>query len=127
MSSLQRSTPHSLPGDHAIHFGEDARPSPDIRNTNTEPSYLQGISIRRAASITNVSERTPLLHQDNANAIRQIVDESVCTMAHADENTPSSQIFREELSTIVRYSLPVFGYVIGISPMICSIHSHLSS
>lgn len=116
MSSLQRSTPQSLPRDHTIPCSEDARPLPDIRNAIVEPSYLQGVSIRRTASMTSVSERTPLLHQDTAIDIRETVDESVCT-AHADENTPSSQIFREELGTITRYSLPVFGYVVGISPI----------
>ena len=113
MPSLQRSTPQSLPRDHAIPCSEDARPLPDIRNAIVEPSYLQG---RRTASMTSVSERTPLLHQDTAIDIRETVDESVCT-AHTDENTPSSQIFREELGTITRYSLPVFGYVVGISPI----------
>ncbi|KIM55762.1 hypothetical protein SCLCIDRAFT_30109 [Scleroderma citrinum Foug A] len=111
MSSLQHSTPQSLPHDYAIlsHFNEDSHPFPDVHNEEPESSHPRGIPIRQRGSMANVSERTPLLRQDPPiPCIHETVDENVC-IAQVNEQTPSASIFREELGILVRYSLPVFG------------------
>jgi len=127
MSSLQHSTPQSLPHDYAIlsHFNEDSRPFPDVHNEEPESSHPCGIPIRQKGSVASVSERTPLLRQDPPiPCIHETVDENVC-IAQVNEPTPSASIFREELGILVRYSLPVFGCVADMPPFKYSIHSLL--
>ncbi|KAL4068536.1 mate-domain-containing protein [Scleroderma yunnanense] len=110
MSSLHHSTPQSLPHDYAIlsHFNEDVCPLPDIPSEEPGLPHPRGIPIRRA-TVANVSEHTPLLHQSPPiPRIHESVDEST-DIAQANEQTPSAQIIREELGILTRYSLPVFG------------------
>ena len=127
MSSLQHSTPQSLPHDYAIlsHFNEDSSLLSDVRNEEPEPSHPRGIPIRRRPSIASVSERTPLLHKNPPiPRIHETVDESVY-IAQTTESTPSTKVFREELGILVRYSLPVFGCVADTPPFKWSLHSLL--
>ena len=110
MASLQQSLPH----DYAAQFSKDAGPPLENLSGNGG-SHPQEIAIKRTVNMADISEHTPLLHQD-------IPIESVCT-ANAIEKTPTSKVFCEELWTLIRYSLPVFGCVTNMSPIICSIHS----
>lgn len=114
--SLQHSTPQSLPEDYAIvsHFNEDVSQAnlPPITHEEAGPSHPRAIPIRRTSgqrTMSNVSERTPLLQQSPPiPCIHEAVDENGYTEAEAVDASPSSKIFREELGILTRYSLPVF-------------------
>lgn len=110
--SYQRWTSQSLPRDYAIlsHFGDDARHDQD---DNTELPHPCGIPIRRVASMADISERTPLIkHNPPIPHIQEATDESVSEQSDS-EQIRSTQMFREELGTLMRYSLPVFAYATG--------------
>ena len=119
--SHHHSTSQSLPHDYAIlsHFNDDARHYqaylPSVADADNEPSHPRGIPIRRVVSMADISERTPLIkHDPSIPCIHELSDDgdSACSEQSDSERVPSTQMFREELRTLTRYSLPVFAYAI---------------
>ena len=108
MSHLH-STSQSLPHDYAIrtHFNDNAHYCQDhlhsIPDDDNEAFYPR--NIRRVSSTADISERTPLI----THGPPESTDGSVFS-DQSSELVPSPQMFREELSTLTRYSLPVFAY-----------------
>ena len=96
MSSFQQSTLHSLPYDYIVlsHF-KDPHSFQDIPNDGLGPSHPRGIPIRRAVSMTNISERTPLLRHDIP--IPQIHETGSALDGRKNKQTSWFQVFRGEL------------------------------
>jgi MATE family multidrug resistance protein len=88
---------------------------------DTPHTHPRGIPIRRSsgedviATHHIVSEHTPLLQPvPPIPRIRETADEN--DHLAAPEHIPTTQMFREELLILTRYSLPVFGYAHSFNP-----------
>ncbi|KAL4073505.1 MATE efflux family protein [Scleroderma citrinum] len=136
--SHQHSTSQSLPHDYAIlsHFNDDARYYqdylPSVADDEDEPPHPRGVPIRRVASMTDVSERTPLIkHDPPIPRIYETTDDSIYGEP-SNERIPSAQMFQEELGILTRYSLPVFAthvfeYSFILASVICIGHISTTS
>ncbi|KAF9220728.1 MATE efflux family protein [Gyrodon lividus] len=140
--SFSHSTPQSLPQDYAIlsHYGTSSLNVQEDLNIDSlmdTPSphiHPRGIPVRRNSSTAFarcdiLSEHTPLLPP--APPIPTI-HEPTGENDHlaAPEQIPTTQMFREELHILTRYSLPVFGtHLFEYSFIIASVMSigHLST
>lgn len=116
MSFSHSGTPQSLREDYAMlsHFGAS---SVDQQRTDLPSDSPHGIPIcRRGSAVTTtvvspVSEHTPLLQPPPPiPRLHEPADDNVPNFASA-ERISTAKMFREELRTLTKYSLPVFGYV----------------
>ncbi|KAF8135004.1 MATE efflux family protein [Boletus edulis] len=117
MSFSHFGTPQSLREDYAIlsHYGASSVEVQDQQQIEILPDPPRGIPIHgrgaacTAAGIPPVSERTPLLLPPPPIPWpREPTDVDVLDAVFA-EQTPTSNIFCEELRILTTYSLPIFG------------------